>query len=91
MSVRYPLTQIVGIDLSPIQPKLVPKNVTFVVGDIEHNIGGDDNSYDFIFCRHMVEFVVNIPQLLARIYRYVSYPDRGGERGQDHRELEDKD
>ena len=83
VSVEFPLAQIVGVDLSPMQPELVPENVKFLVGDIEHDIGGDDNSYDFVFCRHTVEYVVNVPQLLAQIYRYVLYSAYGRGGGQD--------
>ncbi|KAJ6437959.1 UMTA methyltransferase family protein [Purpureocillium lavendulum] len=46
----YPGATIVGNDLSPIQPPLVPPNVKFVVHDVELD-WAEPMKYDYIHCR----------------------------------------
>ncbi|PWI64085.1 hypothetical protein PCL_12681 [Purpureocillium lilacinum] len=46
----YPGATIVGNDLSPIQPPLVPPNVKFVVDDVELD-WVEPMKYDYIHCR----------------------------------------
>jgi hypothetical protein len=49
----YPDTEVMGLDLSPIQPCWVPPNVQFLVDDVEDTwLAGDD--FDFVHLRNMV-------------------------------------
>jgi hypothetical protein len=48
---KFPNTQIIGIDLSPIQPDFVPENVHFFVDDFEEEWVDPENKYDYIHVR----------------------------------------
>lgn len=50
---EHPQTQVVGIDLSPIQPLFVPPNVTFEIDDLEET-WTFSQPFDFIFARMTV-------------------------------------
>ncbi len=67
----YPNATFQGMDLSPIQPDWVPKNVSFVVDDIEHAAGWtyDDNTFDYIHVRHIVHSIRDRQELWERIYK----------------------
>ncbi|TDZ13500.1 putative methyltransferase tdiE [Colletotrichum spinosum] len=63
----FPNAEVIGNDLSPIQPSWVPANVKFEVDDVESPwIGG--KKYDFIFVRHMVASISNWPKLVENVY-----------------------
>ncbi|KAI4095626.1 MAG: hypothetical protein LQ344_001557 [Seirophora lacunosa] len=59
---KYPNAEVLGNDLSPIQPRWVPPNVRFEVDDVE-----DDWTYnqpfDFIHCRMMGNAIHDWPKL----------------------------
>ncbi|EQB50869.1 hypothetical protein CGLO_09642 [Colletotrichum gloeosporioides Cg-14] len=59
--------EIIGIDLSPIQPKWVPPNVKFEVDDVE-SPWVVSRKYDYIMCRHMVASILDWPKLVRNIY-----------------------
>lgn len=48
---QYPMAQVIGTDLSPIQPTLVPPNVQFEVDDCCDEWLYTPNSFDFIHVR----------------------------------------
>ncbi|CAK7200876.1 hypothetical protein SEUCBS139899_003575 [Sporothrix eucalyptigena] len=48
---EFPSTTVVGIDLSPIQPTLVPLNVSFFVQDASEDWEDGDGSFDYIHTR----------------------------------------
>lgn len=62
--------QVLGNDLSPIQPRWVPPNVRFEVDDVE-----DDWTYnqpfDFIHCRMMGNAIHDWPKLHRQCFEYV--------------------
>lgn len=63
----YPSAQVVGTDLSPIQPRSVPPNLEFVVDDAE----GDwvyPYNFDFIHLRTLGGSLKNVPRLLKQAY-----------------------
>lgn len=53
MADDYPEAQITGIDLSPIQPELVPVNCMFEVDDANMEWTWEDNFFDFVHVREM--------------------------------------
>lgn len=70
MADEYPSAEIIGNDLSPIQPSWVPPNVRFLVDDVEEP-WGDPLPYDFIQCRYMAGSIKNWPGLVQRIFDHL--------------------
>jgi SAM-dependent methyltransferase len=63
---KYPSAEVLGIDLSPIQPSWVPPNVKFIVDDAESPWLYPSDSFDFVHIRHMCSSIKNWPKLLAQ-------------------------
>jgi SAM-dependent methyltransferase len=58
---------VIGLDLSPTQPSLVPPNLSFQVADIERIPWSfAPGSFDYINCRFLAGAVVSWPALLAQ-------------------------
>ncbi|PCD36595.1 hypothetical protein FGRA07_07599 [Fusarium graminearum] len=53
MADLHPSAEVVGVDLSPIQPNFVPLNCRFEVDDINKEWTYPDNKFDFIHLRYM--------------------------------------
>jgi hypothetical protein len=68
---EYPEAEVVGIDLSPIQPTWVPPNVRFLVDDAEADWLYVPNTLDFIHARHVCMTIKDWPRLLSQAYEYV--------------------
>ncbi|KAK1599180.1 methyltransferase domain-containing protein [Colletotrichum navitas] len=64
---EFPNAEIVGNDLSAIQPTWVPPNVKFEIDDVEDSWVTE--KYDFIFCRYMAASLGDWPKLMRRIFR----------------------
>ena len=66
----HPSSQIIGNDLSPIQPSWVPPNLQFEIDDVEdrwtHRI-----LFDFIHCRCMAGSILDWPGLLRQCHEWV--------------------
>jgi len=62
--------EIVGNDLSPIQPQWCPPNVKFVVDDIELD-WAEPEPYDYIHCRYMAGAIKDWPRLVKQIYAHL--------------------
>lgn len=63
MGDQFPSANVLGIDLSPIQPEWVPANVHFVVDDAESDWIYPDNHFDYIHTRHTVMAIKDWPKL----------------------------
>ena len=73
---EYPGAEVIGIDLSPIQPTWVPPNVRFYVDDAESEWDERPDSVDFVHARHICMAIKNWPRLLEQAYKYeTSTPD----------------
>ncbi|KAL7267471.1 hypothetical protein RUND412_009941 [Rhizina undulata] len=48
---QFPSAEVIGVDLSPIQPNWVPPNLSFEVDDIEEIWSYKESSFDFIHIR----------------------------------------
>ncbi|KAH9907349.1 S-adenosyl-L-methionine-dependent methyltransferase [Xylariomycetidae sp. FL2044] len=70
MGDRYPDARILGVDLSPIQPSLVPPNVAFEVDDIEDD-WVRDSDYDFIHMREISVYIRTTPAVIQKAYRHL--------------------
>lgn len=66
----YPNATVIGTDLSPIQPEVVPRNCTFEIGDAEEADWGFDSSpkFDYIHARAMVTCFKDAKTIIRRIY-----------------------
>ncbi|KAF8250897.1 S-adenosyl-L-methionine-dependent methyltransferase [Wilcoxina mikolae CBS 423.85] len=64
--------QIIGTDLSPIQPDWYDQNVQFEIDDAESDWLFPENHFDFIHSRHLQQSIRNWPAYLGRIYRHLA-------------------
>ncbi|KAK3388027.1 S-adenosyl-L-methionine-dependent methyltransferase [Podospora didyma] len=65
----YPgAAEIVGNDLSPIQPHWIPPNVHFVVDNVELDWDSEDKPFDYIHCRYMAGGILDWPRLVRQMY-----------------------
>ncbi|KAH0491828.1 hypothetical protein TgHK011_003236 [Trichoderma gracile] len=67
MGDKYPSAEVLGIDLSPIQPCWVPPNVKFVIDDVEAEWLNGDN-WDFVHLRNMIPVMKSPVALLKQAY-----------------------
>ncbi|KAG9498124.1 hypothetical protein J7337_011019 [Fusarium musae] len=58
-----PEAEVIGVDLSPIQPALVPPNVSFEIDDLEKEWTWT-KKFDFIFARMMLGCFTDFPQII---------------------------
>ncbi|RDL31137.1 Uncharacterized protein BP5553_09926 [Venustampulla echinocandica] len=58
---QYPSSQVIGFDLSPIQPSWLPPNVRFEINDACADWDYKKNSFDFIHVRTMYGSVADWP------------------------------
>jgi len=54
MAEEYPQTEVIGVDLSPIQPNWAPSNVKFQIDDVEDEWTWPENNFDLIYSRTML-------------------------------------
>ncbi|KAL7269430.1 ATPase [Rhizina undulata] len=66
---QYPMAEIIGIDLSPIQPNWVPPNAVFQVDDVEETWSFQENSFDFIHLRNMESSIIDWPKLCLQAWK----------------------
>lgn len=70
---EFPSAQVIGNDLSPIQPSFLPPNCTFEVDDCEsswpYNL---DQGFDFIHIRSMAGSINDWPKLFKQAYKHAS-------------------
>ncbi|KAH8681994.1 methyltransferase domain-containing protein [Xylariales sp. PMI_506] len=67
---QYPESDVLGVDVSPIQPPFVPENCHFEVDDIEDE-WVYPHKFDYIHARHMVGSVQEFPKLLGQAYEHL--------------------
>ncbi|GAB7347281.1 hypothetical protein MBLNU459_g3368t2 [Dothideomycetes sp. NU459] len=67
----HPSAEIVGVDLSPIQPDWVPPNVRFIVDDIESEWLYPENHFDMIHSRHMAIAIKDWDHILSSAYTHL--------------------
>ncbi|KAL1991215.1 hypothetical protein VTN49DRAFT_5719 [Thermomyces lanuginosus] len=67
----HPSAEVIGCDLSPTQPTLVPPNVKFLVDDIESDWTYEKNPFDFIHARSLMISIRDFGKLIKQCYRSV--------------------
>ncbi|CCX09223.1 Similar to Demethylmenaquinone methyltransferase; acc. no. Q9RRT0 [Pyronema omphalodes CBS 100304] len=65
----YPSAEVVGTDISPIQPGWVPPNVKFEVDDAEKDWTFQPDSFDYVHSRNLAQSIENWPKLLSQCYQ----------------------
>jgi SAM-dependent methyltransferase len=65
----YPSAEILGNDISPIQPSVVPPNVKFEVDDVEAE-WVYSSKFDFIHCRYMIGSIRDWPRLIQQAFQF---------------------
>ncbi|KAH7006964.1 S-adenosyl-L-methionine-dependent methyltransferase [Ilyonectria destructans] len=65
---EHPEAEIVGVDLSPIQPHFVPPNVRFLIDDIDEDMDYSE-PFDYIHSRMMNFSVQNWTDYLRKIFQ----------------------
>ncbi|KAK6360107.1 hypothetical protein TWF730_006260 [Orbilia blumenaviensis] len=68
MAHQYPQCEIIGNDLSPIQPTYVPPNVQFEIDDFNDEWVHPQDHFDFIHGRALYGSVTNWDQLLRKVF-----------------------
>ncbi|KAH6954590.1 S-adenosyl-L-methionine-dependent methyltransferase [Fusarium avenaceum] len=63
----HPEAEVIGVDLSPIQPTFVPPNVRFIIDDI-HEDWGFSEPFDYIHSRMMNFSIPDWPEYFRKIY-----------------------
>ncbi|KAI1140752.1 S-adenosyl-L-methionine-dependent methyltransferase [Hypoxylon sp. FL0543] len=71
MGDAYPGANVLGIDLSPIQPPWVPPNVRFMVDDVESPWLHPKNHFDYIHSRHTIMAIKDWQKLLRTSYEHL--------------------
>ncbi|KAJ4180851.1 hypothetical protein NW755_011383 [Fusarium falciforme] len=65
----FPKTEVIGTDVSPIQPSWVPPNLRFEIDDCTQEWTFAPNSLDYIHMRWLVGSIVDWPQLFKEAYK----------------------
>ncbi|KAI1392311.1 S-adenosyl-L-methionine-dependent methyltransferase [Hypoxylon trugodes] len=71
MGDEYPSANILGVDLSPIQPEWVPPNVRFMVDDVESEWLYPKNHFDYIHSRHTIMAIKDWEKLMRTSYEHL--------------------
>lgn len=67
---QYPSAEVLGLDLSPIQPQWVPPNVKFMIDDVEDEwLNGSD--WDLIHFRSMALILRNLQKAVDQTYKHL--------------------
>ncbi|KAK5080418.1 hypothetical protein LTR05_008667 [Lithohypha guttulata] len=67
----YPSAQVIGTDLSPIQPNWIPPNVSFQVDDATDPWAFPKESFDFIHARSLAGSIQDWPALIRKAYEHL--------------------
>ncbi|KAI5811846.1 S-adenosyl-L-methionine-dependent methyltransferase [Pyronema omphalodes] len=69
MADKYPMAEVIGIDLSPIQPDWVPANCRFEVDDAMMEWTFKNDFFDLIHCRNIASGVSDWNHLVTQMMR----------------------
>ncbi|KAK4211175.1 S-adenosyl-L-methionine-dependent methyltransferase [Rhypophila decipiens] len=67
----YPSAAVVGVDLAPTQPSMIPPNVHFEIDDIEKDWLYPRNHFDFIHGRELIMAIRDWPRLVRQAYNHL--------------------
>ncbi|KAI8317091.1 Secondary metabolism regulator LAE1 [Colletotrichum sp. SAR11_240] len=66
----YPSAEVIGIDISPIQPSWIPPNVKFQIDDFELDWTFRENFFDFVHIRNLEAAVADWPKLYSQAFTH---------------------
>lgn len=69
MGEQYPSAEVIGTDLSPIQPSWVPPNVSFLIDDAESEWEWPEGTFDMVHIRYLNGGISDWGALFAEAYR----------------------
>ena len=67
----HPGAEVIGIDLSPIQPAWVPPNCQFVIDDVEAEWTHPTDYFDFVHIRCLMGSISRWPALYRQAYNHL--------------------
>ncbi|KAI5275195.1 hypothetical protein E4T47_01714 [Aureobasidium subglaciale] len=65
---QYPSAEVIGFDISPVQPSWVPPNLAFEIDDLEKDWLWQASSFDLVHCRFMFMSISDWPSMLAQAH-----------------------
>lgn len=65
----FPSAEVIGVDLAPTQPNLIPPNLSFEIDDIENDWLWGENKFDFIHARELIMAIRDWPRLFRQAKR----------------------
>ncbi|KAI9730426.1 MAG: hypothetical protein M1834_005936 [Cirrosporium novae-zelandiae] len=65
---QFPSAQVIGTDLSPIQPQWIPPNCSFEIDDCNEDWTYQEDSFDFIHVRDMMGTVPDWDEFFRKAY-----------------------
>ena len=68
---QHPQCDVLGTDISPIQPTFVPPNCRFEVSDAERDWSFPENHFDYIHVRTLFGGIAHWPDFYARCLRHL--------------------
>ena len=68
---EFPSAEVIGTDLSPIQPLFVSPNCKFEIDDACSEWAYTPNSFDFIHVRAMYGSVADWPAFYKEVFKYI--------------------
>jgi len=70
MADEFPHVDVTGVDLAPLQPRIVPSNCTFELCNLDCDcLPYPSNSYDVVHARNMHSGIRNYPHFLSELTR----------------------
>ncbi|KAF4964840.1 hypothetical protein FSARC_7268 [Fusarium sarcochroum] len=66
---QHPNAEVIGTDLSPIQPSWVPSNVRFEIEDATSDWSWPDNHFDFVHMRYLIGAIPDWGALFKEAFR----------------------
>jgi hypothetical protein len=68
---QYPCANVIGTDLSPIQPSWLPVNVSMFVDDCEDDDWLHGSGFDLIHFRGVADVLRDMDSVLAKAHAFV--------------------
>ncbi|MCJ1375148.1 hypothetical protein MMC20_006382 [Loxospora ochrophaea] len=68
---QHPATEVVGTDLSPIQPRWTPPNCKFEIDDANDDWTFAKNSFDFIHVRYLLGCISDWPRFYGQVMEHL--------------------
>ncbi|KAF6812571.1 methyltransferase [Colletotrichum musicola] len=68
MADKFPSAEVIGVDISPIQPGWVPTNCRFQIDDFEQEWTWPQDHFDFVHARNLEGCFTDLSKILKEIY-----------------------